>query len=103
MSGSTKERLALGSLWATIVISPQLFGGVFRWSAVLIAAMCIVSYGLALYAQDQVHPRTADRLLWVMAGAWLWTCVQALPLPTWLAETLHLGERPERHPLGGGG
>jgi len=90
VSGSTKERLALGSLWATIVISPQLFGGVFRWSAVLIAAMCVVSYGLALYAQDQVHPRTADRLLWVMTGAWLWTCAQALPLPKWLAETLHL-------------
>jgi len=31
-----------------------------------------------------------DRLLWFMAGAWLWTCAQALPLPKWLAQTLRL-------------
>jgi len=52
--------------------------------------MCLVSYGLALYAQDRVPPQVADRLLWVMVGAWVWTCAQALPLPRWFAEALHL-------------
>lgn len=52
--------------------------------------MCLVSYGLALYAQDRVPPQAADWLLLVMVGSWLWTCAQALPLPRWLAEVLHL-------------
>lgn len=52
--------------------------------------MCLVSYGLALYAQDGVQPPVIDRLLLIMVGAWLWTCAQALPLPRWLAEALHL-------------
>lgn len=85
-----RDRSALVALCAAIVVSPQLYGGVFPWSAAAIAVMCLAALALALTAHDGVSPRVMDPLVGVMVIAWLWTCAQAVPLPRWLAETLGL-------------
>jgi hypothetical protein len=73
-----------------MIVAPHLYGGVFPWAAVLIAAMCLAALVVGLLARDRVRPDVTDWLLGVMVIAWAWTCLQALALPTSLARSLRL-------------
>jgi len=78
-------------LCATVVVAPQLFGGAFPWSVVAIAGLSLAALGTALWTRRSAPTPVLDGLLIVMGAAWLWTCLQALPLPLEIAHTLRLG------------
>jgi tetratricopeptide (TPR) repeat protein len=78
-------------LCATIIIAPQLFGGAFPWSVIAIAGLSVAALATALWARRSTTPPVVDGLLIVMGVAWLFTCVQALPLSSELADALRLG------------
>lgn len=93
----SNPRSTLSASWDTallcgvIVISPQLLGGAFPWSIVLIAGMALASLAAALWVRRHRTARVVDGLFVAITAAWVWTCVQALPLPTGLARALRLG------------
>ena len=78
-------------LCATILIAPELFGGAFPWTVVVIAGLSVASLGAALWMRRSAATRVVDGLFIVMGVAWLWTCVQAVPLPSRIAHALGLG------------
>ena len=77
-------------LGATILVAPQLFGGSFPWSVVAIAALALVSFGAALWVRRADATPVFDGLFAVMGIAWLWTCIQVLPVPAGIARALDL-------------
>ncbi len=77
-------------LCVTIVIAPQLFGGAFPWSVLIIASLALASLGAALWVRRADASSILDGLFLVMSAAWVWTCCQALPLPPGVAEALRL-------------
>lgn len=87
-SMSTRNRLALSALTVLIVGSPLLFGGAFAWCAVLIAWASLVTFAAATLASDRT--RLVDGVFGVMMCAWLWTCLQIVPLPSGWAHALGL-------------
>ncbi|MDH3729210.1 MAG: O-antigen ligase family protein, partial [Myxococcales bacterium] len=68
----------------TMVVSPQLLGGVFPWSIALIAAMAAVTGLLTSHSAPVANDASASaRLLdWLVIAAVAWTGLQLLPLPT---------------------
>ena len=78
-------------LCATIVIAPELFGGAFPWTVVVIAGLCVASLGTALWVRRSAATPVVDGVFIAMGLAWLWTCLQAVPLPTAVAHALGLG------------
>ena len=78
-------------LCATIVIAPQLFGGAFPWAVVVIAGLAVTSLGTALWVRRFAATPVVDGVFIMMGVAWLWTCVQVLPLPPSVAHALSLG------------
>ncbi len=78
-------------LCATIIVAPQLFGGAFPWTVVTIAGLCIASLGLALWVRRAATNPVVDVTFLLMGAAWLWTCLQAVPLPMGIAHGLDLG------------
>ena len=78
-------------LCALVIISPQLFGGAFPWSVVVIAALSLVALATALWARRSSPTPVIDGLFIVMWVAWLWTCLQVVPLPSGVAHALGLG------------
>jgi tetratricopeptide (TPR) repeat protein len=78
-------------LCAIILIAPQLFGGAFPWTVAVIAGLCVASFGTALWVRRTVATPLVDGLFIVMGVAWLWTCFQAVPLPSGVAHALRLG------------
>ena len=77
-------------LCALILIGPQLFGGAFPWSVFVIAGLSLVALATALWVHRALPTPTIDRLFIVMGAAWLWTCVQVVPLPAGIARGLGL-------------
>lgn len=76
---------------ALVIISPQLFGGAFAWSVVAIAGLALLTLATALWVH-RVSPTTVIDGLFIMMGlAWVWTCVQAVPIPSTFAHLLGLG------------
>jgi len=78
-------------LCATILIAPQLFGGAFPWAVVAIAGLSAASLGAALWVRRSAATPVVDGVFIVMGVAWLWTCVQVVPLPSKVAYALGLG------------
>ena len=78
--------LALGVLVAVIIVAPQLIGGVFGWSVLVIA---IASAVAALLAARIAPTQTAASFLVIacVAGV-LYTTLQAVPLPRFLMSWL---------------
>jgi len=79
------------ALCATILVAPQLFGGAFPWSVLVIAGLCVASFGIALWVRRAEATPVIDGVFVVMGVAWLWTCLQAVALPHGLARALDLG------------
>ncbi len=79
------------ALCATILVAPQLFGGAFPWSVLVIAGLCVASFGIALWVRRAEATPVIDAVFAVMGVAWLWTCLQAVALPHGLARALRLG------------
>jgi len=78
-------------LCALVVIGPQLFAGSFPWTVVCIAGLSLAALAGAVWVHRAQSPRVVDGLFIMMALAWLWTCVQALPMPGAIAHALRLG------------
>ena len=80
------------SLWAlgpVLFLPPLLFGGVFAWSVVVIAALVAVFAGIVTWADRSPTgwcPQPA--LSWWLIGAAVWTGLQSLPLSCPLVETV---------------
>jgi hypothetical protein len=77
-------------LCATILIAPELFGGAFPWAVVVIAGLSVASLGTALWVRRSAATPVVDGVFIVMGVAWLWTCIQAVPLPSGIAHGLGL-------------
>lgn len=77
-------------LCATIVLAPELFGGAFSWTIVVIASLSVASLGMAIWVRRAACRPVVDGLFVVMGTAWVWTCFQAVPLPSRLAGALRL-------------
>ncbi len=78
------------TLCALVLIGPQLFGGAFPWSVFVIVGLSLVALATALWVHRSSPPPTIDSLFVMMGAAWLWTCVQAVPLPAGIARGLGL-------------
>jgi tetratricopeptide (TPR) repeat protein len=95
MNGFTSRRLPIAPdtalLCATILIAPELFGGAFPWAVVVIAGLCVACLGTALWVRRTASTPVVDGMFIVMGVAWLWTCLQAVPLPSRIAHALGLG------------
>ncbi|MBW1754577.1 MAG: tetratricopeptide repeat protein [Deltaproteobacteria bacterium] len=74
-----------------VVVGPQLFGGAFPWSVVLIAGLSLLGLATALWVRRSSPPPLIDGVFVVMGVAWLWTCVQAISLPSGVAHALRVG------------
>ena len=92
---STSRRLPIAPdtalLCVTIGIAPELFGGAFPWTVVVIAGLCVASLGAALWVRRSAATPVVDSVFIAMVLAWLWTCVQTVPVPTTVARALGLG------------
>lgn len=77
-------------LCVTILVAPELFGGAFPWSVVVIASLSVSSLAMALWVRRAEATPVADGMFIVMGVAWLWTCLQAVSLPSGLAHALSL-------------
>lgn len=84
-------RLDTALLCLTIIVAPQLFAGAFPWAVVAIAGLCVACLGAALWERRFEAAVVIDVLFVVMFLAWLWTCLQAIPLPSRIAEALGAG------------
>ena len=91
---TTRKRIALrpdtAVLCALVLISPQLLGGAFPWSVVVIAALALIALATALWVRRSSPNPVVDGLFIMMGLAWLWTCLQVVPLPLGLAQALGL-------------
>jgi len=75
--------VALG--WV-LVLGPQLLGGATGWSVPAIAALALCCLGGSLLISRRIPgSKPADVAL---VAAWIWTVVQALPLPVAILESL---------------
>ncbi|MCB9708697.1 MAG: O-antigen ligase family protein [Myxococcales bacterium] len=77
-----RRHLALAGFYATVIVSPQLLGGVPAW------AIAIISYLTAMtvcsvwwYTRDLGHKRPLPWTIVLLSATVLWTAFQALPLP----------------------
>lgn len=77
-------------LCATIVVAPQLLGGAFPWAVVAIAGLAWLAFASALWARRASRTPVIDVVAVTMGAAWLWTCLQAIALPSGLAAALSL-------------
>ncbi len=87
-TGSSTERLALYALAGLVIGAPQLFGGAFSWSLVVIVWASLLVFVVAV-----VSPAPAPLLDWVFGAmfvAWVWTCLQVAPIPADWARALDL-------------
>lgn len=83
----TRDRVAFGALTLTLVVAPQLLGGVFGWGIALIAALAAITGSLAAAATRGTH--ALRPWLGALALALLgWTALQATPLPRAVASAL---------------
>jgi tetratricopeptide (TPR) repeat protein len=78
-------------LCAIILVAPELFGGAFPWAVVVIAGLSVASLGTALWVRRSAATPVVDGVFIAMGVAWLWTCLQTVPLPSVVAHALGLG------------
>lgn len=69
-------------LGTTVVVSPQLLGGVYGWGISIITTMAALSCLAAWWAAREKRTRKpVPAIGWAGIGLLVWTCVQAVPLP----------------------
>ncbi len=75
---------------AVLLIAPELLGGVFPWAVALTCIMAGFAGALASKRIEIVSTkrRSATLLDWAIVGAWAWTALQLLPLPSSLVALL---------------
>ena len=78
-------------LCAAILVAPELFGGAFPWTVVVIAGLFVACLGTAIWVRRAESTPVVDGVFIVMSAAWLWTCLQVVPLPSGVAHALRLG------------
>jgi tetratricopeptide (TPR) repeat protein len=78
------------ALCATVVIAPHLFGGAFPWTVVVITGLSLASLGIALWVRRVPTNPVVDGVFLFMSVAWIWTCLQAIPLSPGIADVLDL-------------
>jgi tetratricopeptide (TPR) repeat protein len=83
------------------MVAPQLFGGAFPWTILVISGLCLASLGMALLVRRSSATPVVDGVFIMMGVAWLWTCLQAVPLPATLARALDLTSVPSLDRLQG--
>lgn len=84
-------RLDTTLLCLLILVGPQLFGGAAAWSILVIAGIAMLALFAALFIRRSSGTEVVDALTVAMMTAWVWTCVQAVALPYWIARRLQLG------------
>ncbi len=87
---TTAELGAMGLFATTVVVSPQLLGGVTSWSVCLIAGLCLLTLFAALRAVGR-GAEWGGSVFWVavaMSVALGWTLLQAIALPCAAVETV---------------
>ena len=91
---ATRVRLSIepetALLCLLVIVSPQLFGGAFPWTVLAIAALSTATLATTWWVRRASAPPIFDGLLVMIGIAWLWTCIQAVPLPSGLASALGL-------------
>jgi len=78
-------------LCTLVIVAPQLFGGAFPWSVVAIAGLALTALAAALWTRRSRPAPIVDTVFVAMALAWVWTCLQVVPLPSTIAHALSLG------------
>ena len=79
---------ALTLLGLLVVGAPELFGGVFPWTVVVIASVALATLVATLWAVHDTRPEAGSWVVIAVCGAAAWTCLQAMPLPCWLVSKL---------------
>jgi tetratricopeptide (TPR) repeat protein len=82
--------LATATLCLLALVGPQLLGGAVPWSIPVISGLAVLALFTAIFARRRSGSDVVDALAIAMMAAWLWTCVQALALPAWVARPLGL-------------
>jgi tetratricopeptide (TPR) repeat protein len=76
--------VAKALLLSTIVISPELLGGVHAWATCIICGMSLATLLAVLWATWRSYYKVSISGLWValaMTIALVWTAIQAIPFP----------------------
>ncbi len=81
---------ALIAMTVTLIVAPQLLGGVFPWA---VATICVLAGAAGILAGRRieitsVRGRSATLLDWMMVIALVWTAVQLMPIPAALVGIL---------------
>ncbi len=81
---------ALIPMTVTLIVAPQLLGGVFPWA---VATICVLAGAAGILASRRieiisVRRRSATLLDWMMVIALAWTAFQIMPIPAALVGTL---------------
>jgi len=84
-------RADIAALCVTVVAAPLLLGGAFPWSVVAIAGLALAALATALWERRSAPSCVLDAVFVVMTLAWVWTCLQVMPLPAAVADALGLG------------
>jgi tetratricopeptide (TPR) repeat protein len=91
------EQVALALLGLLVVAGPQLYGGVFPWTVVVIAVAALAALLATWWSAAQARPRGTPWVALAISGAAAWTLLQSLPLPcglvAWLAPDAAAGLR----------
>lgn len=82
--------LDTGILCVLALVAPQLFGGVFPWTVVVIGGLSLLALAVALWTRRAAPHPVIDGVFIAMVAAWLWTCVQTISLPSGIARALGL-------------
>lgn len=90
MRGRLPVALDTAVLCGLVIIAPQLFGGAFPWSVIVIATLSLLALATAIVVRRSSPSPLFDSVLIAMSVAWLWTCVQTIPLPSEVARALGL-------------
>jgi tetratricopeptide (TPR) repeat protein len=77
-------------LCTLVIVAPQLLGGAFPWSVIVIASLAVVALGVALWARRSQPAPVVDAVFLAMAVAWVWTCLQVVPLSSTIGHALSL-------------
>lgn len=88
------------SLGATLLLGPQLLGGVQPKGILFHATGALGALGAALWVVGR-RSASLPRLFWGLVALWLWTLLPALPLPCgWVAWLSPEVERQAQHAFG---
>jgi tetratricopeptide (TPR) repeat protein len=79
------DALACLAIGLVLVVGPQMLGGVYPWAMFALAGGSLLTLTLAAAANLDLRPTAS---CWAIFAAVLWTAIQALPLPSPIAQLL---------------